>query len=377
MTEKILLVDDEPLLLQSMERQLRKRFKITLAGGGEEALQALGEKGPFAVIVSDMRMPGMNGVELLAKVKDSHPDVVRMMLTGNLDQETAMEAVNTGQIFRFLTKPCPPATFITALALAQRQYRLVVAEKELLQQTLSGSINVLSELLSIANPVAYGSGSRIKHYVVLLAEKFGLPSPWQYEIAALMSQIGCVTLPGEVLNKLFSGLEMTAEEKQMYERHPEVGAKLLEKIPRLDKVALMIALQHTRFEDYTEAIVKNQYNEVITGAQILKVVIDFDQQLFRGVSRGEALNWMRKQKGCYNLAIIDALTNIKVENEPQTVVLNVQDITAGMVPMEDVMAKNGVLIIPKGQTITWPLIQGLQNFSRQVGVVEPITLLLG
>ncbi len=377
MTEKILLVDDEPLLLQSMARQLRKRFDITIAGNGDEALKALEEKGPFAVIVSDMRMPGMNGVELLAEVKDRHPDVVRMMLTGNVDQETAMEAVNTGHIFRFLTKPCPPATFIIALALAQRQHRLITAEKELLQQTLRGCINVLSELLAIANPTAYSSGLRIKHFVVLLAEEFGLPAPWQYEIAALMSQIGSVTLPGEVLNKVFSGLELTEEEKQMYGKHPEVGARLLEKIPRLENVAKMIALQQTHFEDYTEAIVENQFNEVITGAQILKAVIDFDLQLFRGATRGEALGRLRSQKGCYNEKIIDALAGIKAENEGQTVVLRVKDIAAGMVPVEDVMAKNGVLVIPKGQTITWSLLQGLINFSHQVGIVEPITLRMG
>ncbi|MDX2477486.1 MAG: response regulator [Gammaproteobacteria bacterium] len=377
MTQKILFVDDEQHVLQAMQRQLRKRFEIEVACGGEEALKVLKEKGPFAVIISDMRMPEMNGVELLSMVKNSYPDTVRMMLTGNADQETAMEAVNTGEIFRFLTKPCPPATLITSLALAQRQYRLLTAEKELLQQTLKGSINVLSELLAIANPMAYSSGSRIKNYVVRLAEEFGLPAPWQYEIAALMSQIGSVTLPAEVLSKVFSGREMTEEEQQMYANHPEVGAQLLEKIPRLENVSKMIAFQQMRYDAYTEAILDNQPEEVVTGAQILKAVIDFDLQMFLGATRGEALKWMRQQKGCYNLKVIDALVSTKVEEEVLTVVLHVQDIVTGMIPVEDVMAKNGALIIPKGQTITWPLMQGLKNFARQVGVVEPIKLQVG
>ena len=88
MSEKILFVDDEPNVLQSIQRQLRKRFDMVTAEGGEEALRILKEQGPFAVIVSDMRMPGMNGVELLAQAKDLHPDTVRLMLTGNADQET-------------------------------------------------------------------------------------------------------------------------------------------------------------------------------------------------------------------------------------------------------------------------------------------------
>jgi DNA-binding NtrC family response regulator len=112
MTEKILFVDDEPNVQESIKRQLHKRFEIATAEGADEALRILKEKGPFAVIVSDMRMPHMTGVEILALTKDLYPDMARLMLTGNADQESATEAVNTVQIFRFLTKPCPQATFI-------------------------------------------------------------------------------------------------------------------------------------------------------------------------------------------------------------------------------------------------------------------------
>jgi response regulator RpfG family c-di-GMP phosphodiesterase len=374
MTEKILFVDDEPHVLQSIKRQLRKRFTLEIAEGGGEALKVLKEKGPFAVIVSDMRMPEMNGVELLSKVKDLYPDTVRLMLTGNADQETAMDAVNTGHIFRFLTKPCPPATFITSLALAQRQYRLQSAEKELLQQTLRGSVTVLSELLGIANPAAFSSALRIKHYVVQLAEIFSLPGPWQYEVAALMSQIGCVTLPKEVLQKMYSGLELNGDETNMYSSHPEVGARLLEKIPRLESVTRMIALQLLDYDEYNEDLVSNEVEEVISGAQLLKVVVDFDLQLCCGDTRVDAIKWLRKQKGKYNPTYVEALAKIKIENKVRTVSVHVQELVVGMVPIEDVVAKNGTLIIPKGQSITWPLLQGLSNFEKQIGVVEPITV---
>lgn len=377
MTEKILFVDDEPHILQSIKRQLRKRFKLEIAEGGAAALKVLEEKGPFAVIVSDMRMPEMNGVELLAKVKDMYPDTVRMMLTGNADQETAMDAVNTGHIFRFLTKPCPPATFITSLALAQRQHRLLNAEKELLQQTLRGSVSVLSELLGIANPLAFSSAGRIKHYVVQLAEAFHLPGAWQYEVAALVSQIGCITLPGDVLNKMYSGAELSDAEREMYERHPEVGAKLLEKIPRLENVSRMIALQLLPYGEYYGDLVETEVEEVIAGAQILKAVIDFDLQLFRGANKAKAISWLKKQKDQYNPVYIDALAEIKMSYEVQTMSVKVKELTVGMIPVEDVLAKNGAMIIPKGQPITWSLLQGLGNFVKQIGVVEPITVQIG
>ena len=376
MTEKILFVDDEPHVLQSIQRQLRKRFELETASGGEDALQILRNDGPFAVIVSDMRMPGMNGIELLAKVKDAYPDMVRIMLTGNADQETATEAVNTGQIFRFLNKPCPPAMFITSLALAQRQYRLITAEKELLQKTLKGSINVLSELLSLSNPMAFSSGVRFKSYVVQIANILDPANLWQYEVAALMSQIGCVTLPGDVLSKVNAGLKLNDDEQNMYTSHPAVGARLLEKIPRLENVTKMIAMQQMRFDEYSEDITSREFDEILLGGQILKTVTDFDLHLFRGKSRGEAIQLMRQQKGAYNPEIIKVLNSIKIEKQDRIVVLNVADITINMIAAEDVIAKNGGLIIPKGQAITWPILQGLHNFAKQIGVVEPMKMLV-
>lgn len=377
MTEKILFVDDEPNVLQSIQRQLHKRFDLACAGSGAEALRILKEEGPFAVIVCDMRMPQMNGIELLTKTKDLYPETVRLMLTGNADQETAMEAVNAGQIFRFLTKPCPQATFVTSLALALRQYRLIVAERELLQKTLKGSITVLAELLGIANPLAFSSAPRIRNYVVGIAEALQLSGVWQYEIAALMSQIGCITLPGEVLSKFYANLELNSEEEEMMRNHPLVGAALLEKIPRLENITKMIELQQRRFDEYDEELKQAQFAEVLIGAQILKAVIDFDRQLFHGMGRRETLEWMRKQRHCYNPEVLEALAGIDVEPGGQVIHLSVSQIADGMVAAEEVMAKNGVLIIPKGQIITPTLLRGLKNFASQVGVIEPILVQLG
>jgi DNA-binding NtrC family response regulator len=127
--EKILLVDDEPSVLEALQRQFRKQFHIHIALGGEEALTMLRIQGPFAVVVSDCRMPGIDGIQFLALVRKIAPDTVRMMLTGNNDLETAMEAVNQGEIFRFLTKPCPPDTFQKALEAGMKQYQLIRSKK--------------------------------------------------------------------------------------------------------------------------------------------------------------------------------------------------------------------------------------------------------
>src|SRR5258708_28569397 len=106
MVEKILCVDDDLNILLALQRQLRKQLQLYSALGAEKALAAIERDSPYAAIVTDLQMPGLNGLELLARVKEISPDMVRIMLTGQADLSTAIRAVNQGSIFRFLTKPC-------------------------------------------------------------------------------------------------------------------------------------------------------------------------------------------------------------------------------------------------------------------------------
>ena len=239
--EKILFVDDEPNLLRSMRRHLSKTFNIHTAESGTAALNILDSEGPFAVIVSDYRMPHMDGVTLLKEVKKRHPETIRLMLSGEADLKVAIEAVNSGQIFRFLCKPCPLDTLAVSLTLAIRHYELVKSERELLNKTVKGSINMLVELLSLANPTAFGSGYRIKKNVSHIADKLELKPLWQFEVAALVCQCGSVGVPADILAKIERGTILDEHEKKIYHNHPHIGAKLLRRIPRLEKVASIVA----------------------------------------------------------------------------------------------------------------------------------------
>lgn len=317
----------------------------------------------------------MDGVQLLSTVKDLYPDTVRLMLTGNADQETAIEAVNKGQIFKFLNKPCSTAILVPSLALAQRQYRLITAEKELLDKTLKGSVKGLSELLSLSNPTAFSCGYRIKNLVVELAQLLKLSQIWKYEVAALMSQIGCITLPGEILKKKHAGIELADEENEMYQNHPKIGAKLLADIPRLESVIRIIAEQLRRYDAFTEELLADE--EIALGAQILKIALDYDLLLFQGKKHSVAAKELFAEKGLYNPEILKLLNDVKLEDAHVCIVsLKVRDISTGMIADEDIVAQNGTLLTPKGQEITWPVLQGLWNFSKQVGVREPILVRL-
>ena len=212
MPEKILFVDDDPSILSAFMRLLRHEalvrdypsltpFVVETAPGGRDALAAMRGRGPYAVIVSDLRMPEMDGVQLLEDARTVSPSSVRILLTGQGDIETAIEAVNRGGLFRFLTKPCPPEVLVGALDAALTQYPLLItAERQLLDETLAGSVKVLTEVLSLVNPTAFSRALRIRRIVQHISERLALADAWQLELASLLSQIGYLTLgiePGE------------------------------------------------------------------------------------------------------------------------------------------------------------------------------------
>jgi response regulator RpfG family c-di-GMP phosphodiesterase len=244
MAEKILLVDDEPNVLDGYRRTLGREFALETAVGGQEALGLIAEKGPYAVVVSDMRMPGMDGIQLLSRIKSASPDTIRVMLTGHADTETAINAINEGSIFRFLSKPTSKEMMAKTLTAALVQYGLVTAEKQLLEQTLSGALQVLTEVLSLVNPAAFSRASRARRYIHHVVTSMKLGNPWQYEAAAMLSQLGCVTLAPETIDAVYKGETLPPNEQAQYDAHPNVAYQLLSKIPRLEPIAWMIQHQN-------------------------------------------------------------------------------------------------------------------------------------
>lgn len=375
MNEKILFVDDDANLLAALKRTLRKKFEFEVALGPEAALALLENSEPFAVVVADMRMPGMDGVTLLSHVKAASPDTVRMILTGNADLQTAIQAVNEGSVFRFLTKPCPVETLEAAVKTALEQYRLITAEKELLGKTLMGSLNVLTEILSLVNPMAFGRAIRIRRYVTHIITKLHLVSnPWQYEMAAMLSQIGCITLTPELLDKVYAQAPLSKDEQEMVLAHPIVAYNLLTQIPRLEAIAQMIANQKKPFRAYTvpESLTAEE-KFINLGSQILKVVLDFDQLVINGMTKLEALTYLAQRTSEYNPNLVAALSSIHLDEVGEVVkALRIKELSTGMIAEKDIRANSGLLLVPKGQEITYPVLERLRNFARQTGVAEPV-----
>jgi response regulator RpfG family c-di-GMP phosphodiesterase len=374
MTEKILLVDDDLNILSGYERSLHREFQLETASSAKLGLQLVAHRGPFAVIVSDMRMPEMDGIHFLAKVKTESPDTVRIMLTGNADTDTAIQAVNEGSIFRFLAKPCDKEMMAKTLTAALMQHRLITAEKELLERTLRGSIQVLAEVLSLVNPAAFGRAMRARRYIHHLAKTLPLENAWQYEIAALMSQLGCVTLPPEIIDGVYAGRKLTAEEQAQYDAHPSVAGDLLAKIPRLEPIAWMIKYQ-TQIPPFEGEATDRQRADMRTGAEILRLTLAFEKLISQGMSRTEAAHALARQDKRFSPRVFQALVELDPNAEESEVRRCwVNELSPGMIVQQDIRTFSGVLVVSKGQEVTQALILKLKNFSEKKDITGDVTV---
>jgi len=377
MADKILFVDDDKDILDTFKRLMRKRYSIDTAIDGEKGLEAISSRGPYAVVVSDMRMPGMDGVRFLAKVMEISPDSVRVMLTGNADQQTAIEAVNQGRIFRFLTKPCSPELFSITLDAAIGQHKLIISERELLEKTLSRSIKVLIDILSMVNPTAFGRAARLRKYVKHMAAQLGLKNAWQYELAAMLSQIGCVTIPQETMEKYYSGGKLSDDEAAMLGSHPSVGKELLEKVPRLEQIALMIEQQDKPYSMYRRDQPPDKRPEAEIGAQMIKAAIELDLIVSQGGAFDAAIGELADLPERCDPVIVATMKNMDVSRPGKTgMVTRVVQLMPGMVLGQNVYTKKGLLLAHKGQEISLPLKERLANFWHNGFIEDKVRVLI-
>jgi response regulator RpfG family c-di-GMP phosphodiesterase len=371
----LLCVDDEPLVLEGLALHLRRSFALTTATSGAAGLEILKEKGPFAVVMSDMRMPGMSGAEFLSKVREQWPNTVRVLLTGQSDLQSTVAAVNEGQIFRFLTKPCPPDVLLGALSGAAKQHELLQGERVLLEQTLHGSIKALTDILALANPVAFGRANRAKALMAQLMTEIKKPSDWQCDVAAMLSQIGSVTIPAETLDRMYDGSQLTPEETAMAARLPAVAVQLLGSIPRLEGVREILTHMDDHYEP-SKAGQPKRGEAIPWGARALKIILDYLTLEARLGTGAQALEAMLARKGWYDTAMLRSFVEVANRSTSNVEIRHVvvRELRQGMILRDNLFTKNGMLLVTKGNEVTSGLIERIANFSRKMGVREPISV---
>lgn len=365
MRATILCVDDEARVLEGLALHLRKDFQIHTALSGDEGLQKLKELGGAAVVVSDMRMPGMDGATFLRRVMRAWPDATRILLTGEPGRDAAVLAVNEGQIFRFLTKPCPPDQLRSAIDAGVIQFRLLNAERLLMQETLIGCIQALVDVLAITNPVAFGRASRIKRLAVQFGETLNCTGFWQLEAAAMLSQIGYLSLPVEMVEKLYYGESLTEEEKVLAAGVPEVANKLLGHIPRLEPVLqILMALNYS-----DEQLKKLGEGTIGTGARILQLTLDYDALIVQGHSNDVAVQTLRMRGAArFGQEFIEKFARFVGASASASEVreLPLRLVKPGMTILDDVRTHMGTLLVPRGFEISETFLERLRNFGDSI-----------
>jgi response regulator RpfG family c-di-GMP phosphodiesterase len=373
---KILFVDDDRNILSSFQRQFHSSYETLIAENSNEGLKIIEMEGPVAVVVSDYRMPEMNGVEFLTRVREISPDTVRFMLTGQADMEAVIKVINEGRIFRLLTKPCMPDLMKKNIEDGIDQYKLIISEKILLEKTLSGSVKVLTDILSLVSPQAFSRSSRIRRIVQEFIDKMQLKNPWQLEIAAMLSQIGCVTVPDFIISKVYNNKDLLPNEFPMFQHHPKIGSEMIASIPRLKSVAKIIEYQEKLFNGSGVPKDDVKGEDIPLGARILKLALDYDSLIQSGTKREnmmEVIN-QRAKIGWYDERLVKVLEMPVVKRKKfisTEVTLN--KLTDNMILADDLFNKRMTILLgSKGQEVTKSFIYRLVNIHKNEGVQQPI-----
>ena len=380
MLPRVLFVDDDTLILASFKRAYRGRFDLTTCQSGREALDLARKSAPFATVVADMQMPGMNGVEFLQEFAKIQRETSRIMLTGQLDQDTAVEAVNRGAVYRFLNKPCNEDSLGVVIEAGINQYQLVTAERMLLEDTLAGSIQTMVELLTEFDPRSFGEARRVREYALKVAARMGMQAPWDLGVAALLSKIGRLAIPMEVQLKAAHRERLSVQQQDLFRKVPEIGSRMISHIPRLQSVSKFIYYSAKDFNGTGYPHDGISGTDIPLEARILRVVDDFVAMLNIRKSQQVVVAQMRLEVGKYDPRVIDMLEAVVEEAstfglDQHRTLVPVDSLRIGMLVAADILTAEGLVLLAAGTRRSGILIEKLRT-AASLCVIESEVLIL-
>ena len=359
MNNKILCVDDEEAILRGFKLSLRNSFELHFASDGREGLDVFKREGGFAVVLSDMRMPQMSGSEMLQEIKKIDSEVVTVLLTGHTDFESAMSAVNDGNVFRMLSKPCPPAILNKTLKDALEQYNLVVSKRLLLDQTLRGAVDALAQSLSISQPLFFGRAQRVRRLANEIAELTQLKDSWRVGIAAIFSQLPYLSIPQQFVDTVYHKKELNQELKALVLDLPKETQKILELIPGLEDIKEI--LQRIDIQPKFEV---DDGSGIRAIASIIRLCLDYDFYKEQGHLDSRIIETFRLRTDNYDPKVVEALAEfLLVESGSFSIVeISTQDLTEGMRLEEDLLLEESMLIASAGADVDRSLLKIIRNY---------------
>lgn len=315
---RVLFVDDEPAMLESLRRSVRREFAADVAIDADHGLDCLRRGGPYCVVVSDMRMPGMDGVEFLSTVRTVSPESVRVMLTGCDEMEVAVRAVNDGRIFKFLSKPVPTSVLLECLRTCLAHY----AEQREQKQVMASTIHALEQLdiatltafaraIDANSPWTAGHSERVTALALRVAHAMGLPAKDLQIVhrGGLLHDIGKIGTPPAILDK--PG-KLEAWENEIMQNHVKVGIRILEPIDCFRDMLCVVGQHHEHFDGsgYPAGLAGEQ---ISLHARIVAVADAFDaltsdRPYRKGVPQEKAIEILKENSGTqFDPKVIEAL----------------------------------------------------------------------
>ena len=246
----ILLVDDEENNLQFLRRTLRSKYSVMTANNGAEALELINKYSrDISLVVSDQRMPQMNGTEFMKILSKEHPDIIKILLTGFSDTDTIVDAINDCHLYQYILKPVDPETLSVAVDTGIEKYDLTnnkMSALDDLKELFYKTIQSISSALDAKDPYTHGHSQRVTLYSLILAKEIGLDESKMetIEITGLLHDIGKIGIPESILCK--PG-KLTDEEFAIMKQHPERGAQMILKISQLETISNWLKCHHEKW----------------------------------------------------------------------------------------------------------------------------------
>lgn len=363
---RILCVDDEAAVLAGLRRNLGLHFDVETAESARAALSVLERSPPFATVVSDMRMPEVDGVTFLREVSDRWPDTSRILLTGQADLASAIAAVNEGRVFRFLTKPCPSELLERAVHDAIRHHDLIEAERVLLDQTLRGTIGVMVEAIGLLLPQAAQPLFRMRRLAQRLCQELRMPTVWDIDIACVLSYVATLTLPVDLFEQLALGKSQELDVRSAASRCNVIAQRLAVRIPRLEPVRDLLrkAGSIARGQDIS-------HDEA--SVWILRACIDYGQCLTAGLSPELAFSQLLSSPHAWPTELARSVGRLlQAVRAGEKRAITYSDLVPGMIFVEPVTTDAKLMLVPKETEVTEPLIEQLRNFAIVGRLSEPL-----
>lgn len=374
----VLLVDDSAEHVEVLAAALEGDYRLKVANNGLKALDlAASASDPLDLILLDLLMPGMDGYEVLKRLKKSPRTkaIPVLIMTAVEEFESEKLGFELG-CADYITKPINPVLVRARVKTHVEQYRLLKSEQELLEKTLKGALGMLVEMLSVLDPESFGIARRMGALSERVGRVLGMESSWIMGLAAVLSQIGVVTIPDQVLAKARRQAILTTVEREMYSRIPEIGSTLIRNIPRLEDVADIVLYMQKNINGtgFPHDAVSGQ--DIPLGSRILRVVYDYMNLVAQDGNPKAALNDMYLRTSWYDMDVLQTLEKV-LRERPRTALTRpvprlLEDLRPGDVLATSLEAEDGRVFVQSGTILGETHLERIRNVARFVKLKRPV-----